>query len=101
MRTIFTEENGDLQTAPKDSPNISEGFGDENEQIVKYPKRLRLRGKGTSGHLSWLAGRTEIQVPQSPGRDFREVTQPPPRRRPAIPTMGGSQRLPADDAPPA
>jgi hypothetical protein len=43
MRTIFTKENGNLATIPKDSQNISEGFGDENEQIVKYPKRLRHR----------------------------------------------------------
>jgi len=35
-----------LATAPKDSPNISGELGGENEQNVKYPKRLRHRGKG-------------------------------------------------------
>ncbi len=46
MRTNFPQENGNLATVLKDSPNISQGFGDENAQIMKYPKRLRHRGKG-------------------------------------------------------
>lgn len=46
MRTTFTEENGELATDPKDSPNISGRLESENEQDVKYPKWLRHRGKG-------------------------------------------------------
>ena len=46
MRTIFIEGNGVLATVPKDSPNISGQLGSENEQDVKYPKRLRHHGKG-------------------------------------------------------
>jgi len=46
MRTIFPNENGGLVTSPKHSPNILEGFGDESEKNVKFPKRLRYRGKG-------------------------------------------------------
>ena len=46
MRTIFTEENGESATVTKDSPNIPGQLESESEQDVKYPKRLRHRGKG-------------------------------------------------------
>ena len=46
MRTTFPQENGESVTAPKDSPNISGQLDSENEQDVKYPKRLRHKGKG-------------------------------------------------------
>jgi integrase len=46
MRTTFPQENGESAAAPKDSPNISGQLDNENEQDVKYPKRLRQRGKG-------------------------------------------------------
>jgi integrase len=46
MRTTFPKDNGETAAAPKDSPNISGQLDNEYEQDVKYPKRLRLRGKG-------------------------------------------------------
>jgi hypothetical protein len=46
MRTNFPQENGESATSTKDSPNILEALGDESEQNVKFPKRLRHRGKG-------------------------------------------------------
>jgi hypothetical protein len=46
MRTMFPVENGELATVPKDSPNILGQLDNENEQAVKFPKRLRHRGKG-------------------------------------------------------
>src|SRR5258708_7495120 len=46
MRTSFPKENGDSATVPKDSPNNSGQLESENEQTVKFPKRLRNRGKG-------------------------------------------------------
>jgi hypothetical protein len=46
MRTTFPSENGDLATASKDSQNISGDLEDESEQSVKFPKRLRHKGKG-------------------------------------------------------
>ena len=46
MRTTFPNENGGLDCIPKDSPNILEGLAGESEQSVKFPKRLRHRGKG-------------------------------------------------------
>ncbi len=45
MRTIFYLENGDFSKYPKHFPNISGELGDENEQSVKFPKRLKYRGK--------------------------------------------------------
>jgi len=46
MRTSFPKESGELATVPKDSPNVLGELGSENEHNVKYPKRLRHRGKG-------------------------------------------------------
>src|SRR5271157_5366428 len=46
MRTNFSLENGESATYPKDSPNILEGLGAESEHSLKFPKRLRYRGKG-------------------------------------------------------
>ncbi len=46
MRTNFPEENGDSALVPKGSPNISRLLDSENEGAVKFPKRLRHRGKG-------------------------------------------------------
>jgi hypothetical protein len=46
MRTTFPIENGGSANLPKVSPNISEPLGSENESNVKFPKRLRHRGKG-------------------------------------------------------
>lgn len=39
-------ENSSTGDAPKDSPNISDGFGGEEEQNLKFPKRLRHNGRG-------------------------------------------------------
>ena len=46
MRTNFPQENGESATAPQVSPNISGRLESENEQDVKFPKRLRYKGKG-------------------------------------------------------
>jgi hypothetical protein len=46
MRTTFPQENGESATAPKDFPHTSGQLDNENEQDVKYPKRLRRQGKG-------------------------------------------------------
>jgi integrase len=46
MRTNFPKESGESATAPKDSPNISGQVESEDGQNVKYPKRLRYKGKG-------------------------------------------------------
>ena len=46
MRTTFPTENVDSGQSPKDSPNIPGALGGENEKDVKFPKRLRYRGKG-------------------------------------------------------
>lgn len=40
MRTTFLQGNGELETALIDYPNISGQLEGENEQGVKYPKRL-------------------------------------------------------------
>ena len=39
-------ENDSTGDAPKDSPNISDGFGGEEEQNLKFPKRLRHNARG-------------------------------------------------------
>jgi integrase len=44
--TNFPLEIEDSGLAPKDSPNISASLGPETEQDVKFPKRLRYKGKG-------------------------------------------------------
>jgi integrase len=46
MRTSFPGENEDSLDGTKDSPNIPAELGNETEQDVKFPKRLRYRGKG-------------------------------------------------------
>ena len=46
MRTTFPLESDAFEAATKDSPNIVEELGGESEQNVKFPKRLRHRGKG-------------------------------------------------------
>ena len=46
MRTIFPQENGESATASNHAPNVSGQLESESEQDVKYPKRLRHRGKG-------------------------------------------------------
>src|SRR6267142_532437 len=42
----FPVENDGLSAVTKDPPNIPGHLGDESEQNVKFPKRLRYRGKG-------------------------------------------------------
>lgn len=44
--TSFPAENGDSGHATKDSPNNLGHLDTENEQDVKFPKKLRYRGKG-------------------------------------------------------
>ena len=43
---VSNSENDSTGDAPKDSPNISDGFGGEEEQNLKFPKRLRHNGRG-------------------------------------------------------
>ncbi len=65
------------------------------------PEHRRLRfEQGTPGHLHRLARHGENHLPQWPCRRFREIPQPLPRHRPAIPAMGSPQRLSHPDAPP-
>lgn len=40
------EEYGEVETVPKDSPNILDGLEDESDKTVKFPKRLRHKGRG-------------------------------------------------------
>ncbi len=46
MRTTFPSENGDTTLAPKENQNISGQVDGENEQSVKFPKRLRVKKGG-------------------------------------------------------
>jgi hypothetical protein len=45
-RTIFTQENGEVAFRPKETQNVSEGFNEQTEVNVKFPKRLRYRDRG-------------------------------------------------------
>ena len=46
MRTTSSEGNGEFETATKHSPNIPGQIGGENEESLKFPKKLRHKGRG-------------------------------------------------------
>jgi hypothetical protein len=64
---IFPNENVGLANPPKDSPNISDGFGDEEEQNVKLFKRV-LFAVDRTAPLAFLTIPPEPPRHANPGR---------------------------------
>jgi len=46
MRTSFPQENGEIGVAPQLSPSVSDGLDGESERNMRFPIRLRYKGKG-------------------------------------------------------